>query len=303
MAAVPKALERISIAPRADWQAKADALGFDWHSAPTPEDPAGTYWDESAYWRLTAEEVDLLEDATTELHTICMAAVEQAIVRRLLPHFGFDAVAVSLIEDSWRRRGDGQPSLYGRFDLAFTGGESPPKMIEYNADTPTGLYEAAVVQWTWVEERFPGRDQFNSIHEGLVEVWQKIREGLPQSDHEAAALHLTCAAPHTEDEGTLRYLLDTALEAGWTAKTIAAADIGWSVPADSSRADDSDGHFSDLQDRPIRALFKILPWDWLLSDAFAAHLARAVLDRRRAAIEAAQHEARLALPVVHARGR
>ena len=60
--------------------------------------------------------------------------------------------AIALIEDSWRRRDDDQPTLYGRFDFAFGGavvGDGQPKMLEYNAETPTGLYEAAVVQWTW----------------------------------------------------------------------------------------------------------------------------------------------------------
>ena len=135
-------MKRIAIQPRAGWQAKLDALGFDWHTVPSPEDPAGTYWDESAYWRLTAEEVDRLEEATNELHTMCLAAADAAISRRLLPHFGFSPEAIALIEDSWRNRGE-QPSLYGRFDLAFAGldvGDGQPKMLEYNADTPTGLY-------------------------------------------------------------------------------------------------------------------------------------------------------------------
>ncbi len=208
-------MKRIAIQPREDWQARLDALGFDWHTVPSSEDPVGTYWDESAYWRLTAEEVDLLETATNELHTMCIAAAEAAIKRGLLPHFGFKPEAIALIEDSWRKRSQ-QPSLYGRFDFAFAGlesGASQPKMLEYNADTPTGLYEAAVVQWTWLEERFPDSDQFNSLHEGLVEVWRKVRAHM--SDDSAA--HFTCLMPHAEDEGTLRYMMDTALEAGLAA--------------------------------------------------------------------------------------
>jgi len=288
-AAVPDALQRISIAPRPDWKAKVEALGFDWHSAPTPEDQRGTYWDESAYWRLTADEVDLLEEATTQLHTMCMAATEQAIARRLLPHFGFNAATIALIEESWRRRDIDQPSLYGRFDLAFGGtavGDGQPKLLEYNADTPTGLYEASVVQWAWLEERFPDSDQFNSIHDGLVGVWGKVRDALAGAGGEPGAIHLACLMPHAEDEGTLHYLLDTALEAGLAAKTIAAADIGWSAPADAPQSM-AGGHFVDLEDTPITALFKIVPWDWLLSDAFGAQLMQAVTDRRLTVIEPA----------------
>ncbi len=270
-------MKRITIQPRSGWQTKLDALGFDWHTAPTADNAAGTYWDESAYWQLSAEEVDLLEAATTELHDMCLAAAAAAIERRLLPHFGFSAEAIALIETSWLRRGE-QPSLYGRFDLAFTG-TGQPKMLEYNADTPTGLYEASVVQWTWLEERFPEADQFNSLHEGLVEAWRKVRA----QTAEGAAVHFTCLMPHAEDEGTLRYMLDTALEAGLAGKLVAAADIGWSAPSDRADA----GGFVDLEDTPITTLFKIVPWEWLLADDFGARLTRAVTARDLAVIEPA----------------
>ncbi len=277
-------MQRISLSPRPDWKAKVEAIGFNWHSAPTADDPVGTYWDESAYWKLTSEEVDILEAATNGLHEMCIAAVGAAIDRKLLPHFGFDARTIAVIEESWSREPEDEPSLYGRFDFAFDG-SGPPKMLEYNADTPTGLYEASVVQWTWLEERFPNSDQFNSIHEALVAGWRKIRAHLP-SESEAAALHLTCLMPHAEDEGTLRYMLDTALEAGWTAKTIAAADIGWATPAESP-SDDARGMFVDLQEHDIHTLFKIVPWDWMLSDLFGVRLAMAVKDKRLAVIEPA----------------
>lgn len=273
-------MQRISIGPRPDWPAKLEALGFDWHSAPTPEDPTGRYWDESAYWEFTADEVDRLEAATEELHGMCLASAEHAIAQRLLPRYGFSRETIALIEESWRRRDDDQLSLYGRFDFAFTGDDAP-KLLEYNADTPTGLYEAAVVQWTWLEERFPARDQFNSLHEGLVAAWARLKDRLG-----GRALHLTCLAPHAEDEGTLRYMLDTALEAGLAAKSLALGDIGWTAPAaaiDPIR----EGYFVDLEDTRIEALFKIVPWDWLLADEFGGRLAHAVATRQLTVIEPA----------------
>lgn len=274
-------MERIKIAPRPDWVAKVEALGFDWHSAPSPENPSGTYWDESAYWRLTSAEVDLLESATEELHKMCVAATDNAIQRKLLPHFGFSPAAVAVIEASWRRRAN-EPSIYGRFDLAFTGGDSPPKLLEYNADTPTSLFEASVVQWAWLEERFPESDQFNSLHEGLVAAWAKVGAHLPGN----RLAHFTSLMPHAEDEGTLRYMLDTALEAGLAGKPVATANIGWAVP---EGADESSlvGQFVDLEDTPIATLFKIVPWDWLLADRYGPQLARTVIENRLTVIEPA----------------
>ena len=52
--------------------------------------------------------------------------------------------------------------------------QGPPKLLEYNADTPTSLVEAAVIQWEWLEECFPGSDQFNSIHERLIAKWKEL---------------------------------------------------------------------------------------------------------------------------------
>jgi glutathionylspermidine synthase len=275
-------VERIEIAARPDWRAKAEALGFDWHSAPTPEDPGALYWDETAYWRLTASEVEVLEAATEELHAMCLAAADRAITKKLLRHFGFDARAIALIEHSWRTR-DTAPSLYGRFDLAYGGegvGDGHPKLLEYNADTPTGLYEAAVVQWAWLQELFPESDQFNSIHEGLVAAWAGLKDKLAV-EAGRAGMHFTCLAPHSEDEGTLRYLLDTALEAGLSVKNIPVAEIGWSAPPDEP----DEGDFVDLDDNQIRTLFKLVPWDWMLADDFGARLVRKVVTGEITVIE------------------
>ena len=53
-----------------------------------------------------------------------------------------------LICVSWHRD---EASLYGRLDLRFNG-HGPAKLLEYNADTPTSIFEAAVFQWRWLEQ-------------------------------------------------------------------------------------------------------------------------------------------------------
>ena len=55
---------------------------------------------------------------------------------------GIPEHAVTLIERSWEAD---PPSLYSRLDLAYDGVHAP-KLLEYNADTPTSLLEAAVAQ-------------------------------------------------------------------------------------------------------------------------------------------------------------
>ena len=86
--------------------------------------------------------------------------------------------AISAIEWAWNNE---PPALYGRFDVSWAGAQSreAPKLLEYNADTPTALVEAAVIQWHWLEAMphalvSSKPDQFNSIHEKLIAKWQDI---------------------------------------------------------------------------------------------------------------------------------
>ena len=151
------------------------------------------------------------------------------------------------------RRGD--PSLYGRLDLAYDGA-GPPRLLEYNADTPTALYEASVVQWDWLQELWPGADQFNSIHEKLVAVWPGM--GLP------GTVHFASMRDDVEDKATIDYLRDTALQAGLQAPYIAVEDIGWNGTV-----------FTSLNEEPIRAILKLYSWEWLLHDRFGSHVAGA----------------------------
>lgn len=241
-------MRRHALTPRPDWAEQVEALGFDFHTL-----DGATYWDERAYWEFTLAQVDAIEDAADELHRLCLDAVDWVVRNRVYEPFRLPAEAIPLIEDSWRRR---EPALYGRFDLAYDG-SGPPKLLEYNADTPTALFEAAVIQWQWLESRFPGDDQFNSIHEGLVERWQWLGGQLPRG----AAVHLASLVPHPEDEGTVRYLQATALEAGVPSKFIGLADIGW-----------NGRHFVDLEGEGIRHLFKLYPWEWLLREKYGPHI-------------------------------
>jgi glutathionylspermidine synthase len=257
-------MQRISLAARLDWRNTVEALGLTWHTL-TDGQP---YWDESAYWLFDAAEIDRIEEATDDLYAMALAAIGRAIESRSLAAFGYQPDTIALIEQSWAER-DRSLSLYSRFDLAYDGQDL--KLLELNADTPTSLLEASVVQWYWLEERFPGLDQFNSIHEKLV---RGLRRHGTMTDR---LLHLSSAAPHDEDQGTVGYMAACAAEAGWTCRFIAQQDIGWL---------EGEG-FLDLEETPIRTLFKLIPWEWWLDDAFGAALAGQVRAGRIEIIEPA----------------
>jgi glutathionylspermidine synthase len=249
-------MRRITCPERNDWRATAEAAGFDFHTI-----DGERYWDECAYYAFTLDEIEhQIEAPSGEIDAMCLELVGRAIddenyLRRLKIPEAF----WSLISESWHRD---EASLYGRFDLSFDG-RCPAKLLEYNADTPTSIFEAAVFQWTWLEQAIerriiPGHaDQFNSIHERLIDAWKKLgRE---------RRLHLTGTTESAEDAGTLAYLEDTARQAGLATTLIDIEDIGWR----------DDGSFVDLDDRAIELAFKLYPWEWMFHDAFGELLAKA----------------------------
>jgi len=97
------------------------------------------------------------------------------------------------------------------------------------------LLEASVIQWHWLEERFPERDQFNSIHEKLAARWQE--SGLH------SCVHFACIRDHSEDFATTVYMQDTAIQAGLETKRLFIDEIGWDgrhfLDLDNARSEDT----------------------------------------------------------------
>jgi glutathionylspermidine synthase len=249
-------MRRITCPERDDWRTTADACGFDFHTL-----HGERYWDERAYYAFTLDEIERsIETPTGEIDAMCVELVGRVVRdEKLLRALKVQEAYWPLISDSWRRN---DRSLYGRLDLSFDG-RGPAKLLEYNADTPTSIFEAAVFQWTWLEQAIerqiiPSRaDQFNSIHERLIEAWKKLGHG--------RHLHLAGMTASLEDSGTLAYLEDTARQAGLPTTLLDIEAIGWR----------EDGRFVDLDDRPIELAFKLYPWEWMFHDAFGANLAKA----------------------------
>lgn len=239
-------MRREKRAPRANWRQRCEEAGFAFHSM------GGTYWDESVCYSFSADEIDRLEEVSAELHQLCLKAADEVVRSRRFAEFAIPEAFRELVAQSWRQR---DATLYGRFDFSWDG-ESEPKLLEYNADTPTALLEASVIQWHWLEDTNPKADQFNSLHEKLVARLQALH---PASG--GGVLHLTCVKDNDEDLGTIEYLRDCALQAGWDARRIDIEDLGW----DGAR-------FVDLEDEPIATLFKLYPWEWLVREEFGQHL-------------------------------
>ena len=247
---------RYSCKPRPDFQKiiREQGLLFDTNADGSP------YWDEQAYYSLTIREVDGLYDAAKELHQMFLAAAGHVLAKPdglaslEIPEPLHGPIRRSWENDEWE--------FYGRFDFTFDR-MGAPKLIEYNADTPTGLLEAAVVQWYWKEDLFPRNDQFNSIHESLVRRWGEL---CSHGTINKARIHFTSVTQPHEDRITVGYIAKTAEEAGLETEFIAIDRVGW---------DKNNNEFVDEQDRTIHQLFKLYPWEWMGEEAFAPQLALA----------------------------
>ncbi|MEF9905910.1 glutathionylspermidine synthase family protein [Streptomyces sp. P9-A2] len=266
-------MERRTIEPRPGWQQTVEEQGLIYPltlpepleadraaGLPVPDDAWVPYWDESAYYVFGLDEVEALEEVVEELHRMCLAAADHIVTADRFADLGItDARVAGAVAEAWRRRAE-LPSLYGRFDLRYDG-TGPAKLLEYNADTPTSLVEAASPQWFWMEERFPGADQWNSLHERLVDAWRKQAALLPPG----SPLYFAHSSADVlgEDLMTVAYLKETAEQAGLATEWLTVEEIGW---------DRLSGRFVDNGLRFIRSIFKLYPWEWLTTDRFAGHV-------------------------------
>jgi glutathionylspermidine synthase len=248
-------MQRIPLTPRPDWQQKVETAGLTFHS---PEGMDRPYWDESAAYQFTTAEVDTLEAAGNTLQEMCFAAAQHIIDEKRYVELDIPEIAIPAIEWAWNNE---PPALYGRFDLSWAGAHSghAPKLLEYNADTPTSLLEAAVIQWSWLEELGTSLaskpDQFNSIHEKLIAKWKDINPYLSKPIYFAGL-------DNPEDQLTLTYLRDTAQQAGLKTLQMFMEEIGWN---------DEQQAFLDPNEGHMFSIFKLYPWEAMLQEEFGPH--------------------------------
>jgi glutathionylspermidine synthase len=240
-------MKRITIPTRNNWQQSVEQLGFGFHTTNVP------YWDESAYYSFTMDEILRIEEATAQLWEMCLHAVQYTIDHRLYDQFHIPESIVPYLERTWK---EDHPSIYGRFDLCYKNEQI--KLLEFNADTPTSLYEAGIVQWFWLQDFDGSKDQFNSIHEKLIDHWKFL-----QSYLYPGPLHFSCLKETLEDLTNIEYLRDCAMQAGISTRLLFIDDIGW----DAERQ-----LFVDMDERPVKNLFKLYPWEWLADDDFGRHI-------------------------------
>lgn len=251
-------MRRIANSPGADWRGRL--AEYDYAEATAP---AVVSWNESVRYEFSAGQIDMIEGVADEINGLVHDAVRHVMERRLLGLLGLSPDVGRMIDGVWQaywsggRPQDRMAGLFGRLDFAYDGDDSL-KLIGCTYDGPTGLFEASIVQWAWLQDKFPNADQFNGLHEGLVDRWRTLAMGM----RDRSRVHLACATPDTAREAELAYLAATAEEAGLAATILSIQDVGW------------DGlRFYDLDEEPIQWLLKLYPWEAMVAEEYGGHLA------------------------------
>lgn len=231
-----------------------ESIGFGWHT-----DLDGSRYISNELVSITQDEAEAFYEATNELYDMYVAAAEYVINNDLFHELGIPFNLVDTIKASWEN--DVHWHLYGRFDLAGGIDGKPIKLIEFNADTPTSLFETAIIQWAML--KFNNLDeaaQFNDVYEALVENFKRLitlEEDTSRFDeyYEGWKILFSSIAGSVEDENTTRLLEAAARDAGFECDFAFVDEVSF---------DDENGIFWNEQNWEY--WFKLIPWEMIAID-------------------------------------
>ena len=172
--------------------------------------------------------------------------------------------------------------MLGRFDLLVSPGEAP-KLLEYNADTPTLLLEASVVQADWAKHH--GVEQFNEVDKLLLASWPKCLERTARAwGRTSASLEPVLFSAHRtsiEEADNIDYLESTARRAGLATIScdidhVRVASRG-SVEVASLSSPGGDAPAAPAE--AVRSMWKLYPYEWLVEEELGAALEHDVFTR------------------------
>ncbi|WP_394909257.1 glutathionylspermidine synthase family protein [uncultured Helicobacter sp.] len=231
-----------------------EEIGLGWH---TDLDSSTYIADEVVC--LTQEEAEAFYNAGNELYDMYVEAGEYVLAHNLLFELDIPPSLHDMIYQSWEE--DIHWHLYGRFDLAGGLDGKPIKLLEFNADTPTMLYESALIQWALLKANgFDENLQFNDISQALRENFKR----LITLDSDTSAFEqlyegwkiLFCSIKgNLEEEVTTRFLCQLAKEAGFESEY---------APIDAVSFSAQDGVI--YENRQYEFLFKLIPWEFIAID-------------------------------------
>jgi glutathionylspermidine synthase len=239
-------MKRVTVKPRAEWRPLIEQQGCTWHSLDNI-----CSWNEGAAYVLTRAEVENLQQTAEELHGLYLKAAASVMQERRWQRFGLTPEEGAVLLTSYKRD---DWSLMGRFDFMLDE-DDQFKLIEYNPDVALTLMETAVIQQQWQRDHFPCMSQWNQLRESVVHAWSQ-----------SGFQHVHCAwrPRHAEIGATAHLMAEWVRAAGLQATLTAMHCLGWH----NGRRE-----FVDGDDAPVECCWKVYPWDWMLKESFARHVA------------------------------
>ncbi len=250
-----------------------ETLGFVWH---TDSDETPYVSDQLVI--LSEAEAEAYYEAGNTLYEMFVEAGEHIVENNLFHEIGIPFNLVDLIKESWEN--DVHWHLYGRFDLAGGIDGKPIKLLEFNADTPTAVFETAIVQWAILKQNgLEEESQFNALYEALVENFQRLvtlEESVEafEDQYEGWKFLFTSIKGNAEEENTVKLLQHIAEEAGYITEFAYIDEIEFS---------EEEGIV--YQDEQYELWFKLIPWeDIALEESHLAMLLKGIILNQKAII-------------------
>ncbi len=227
-----------------------ESIGFVWH---TDEDDSSYVADEIV--QITEDEANAFYEATNELYDMFCEAGEYVIENNLFHEINIPFNLVELIKESWEN--DVHWHLYSRFDLAGGIDGKPIKLIEFNADTPTSLFETAIIQWALLKKNgLDDASQFNNLVEALKDNFKRIitlDSDIEKFDEYYSKLGwkilFSSISSSSEDINTTKLLQHLASEAGFNTDFEYIENVQFN----------DEGIYKE--DELFEFWFKLIPWE------------------------------------------
>jgi len=250
-----------------------DSIGFHWH---TDKDETPYIADEVVV--VSEDEAEAYYEAVNELYDMFVKAGDYIIENNLFHEVGIPFNLVDAVKKSWEN--DVHWHIYGRFDLAGGVGGAPIKLLEFNADTPTALFETAIVQWAMLKAN--GLDeaaQFNNVYEAIRDNFNRLivldgdLEDFEQY-YEGWKILFSAIRGNIEDENTTKLLQKMADDAGFHTEFAYVDEVEFS---------DEDGIF--YGDDQYEYWFKLIPWEMIaIEESDLARILTNIMENQKAII-------------------
>lgn len=167
---------------------------------------------------------------------------------------------VEIIKKSWED--DVHWHLYGRFDLAGGVDGKPIKLIEFNADTPTSLFETSIIQWAMLKyNELDESSQFNSLYEAIGDNFKRfitLDADIEKFQEHYEKLNwkilFSSVKGNDEEEHTTKLLQHIASEVGYSTDFAYIDEVEFSDDGISK-----DGKLFEFW-------FKLIPWEDIAID-------------------------------------